>query len=401
MGEDEELLGKKPKKERPPYLGPLKEALATKTRVLYQGRHRDIADLRRQYIEKKSATGAASGGKGANFKDKKTGQYVRFTVDQLLGLRDVYNRVLRKSDYGKLETPAELGRFMMVLEKAGSMNPFFRDLYTTTSPRLSVNLSSTVKNFQEIVCFLLPMREPEEVSDLITHMLNVEKRRKQGDGSNKTEEEIAQEEKKNAMKARLRGAARNKAMVLSKVDELYVREDEGIVKQRITLEKRLELERLFTLCSQDGKRVFEEDWMDYFDDTLNDAGALKQLFAKHAVHSDLSQKGKKFLKFEEFARILLPLTFQLCDRPAPGKSHLTEEELWKKFHSNAVVDEKSTVWADVQTDIKRMQDVSEEDDEKTRLLKIASKALEKYKIEDPVDVYKFGDFDQKKKGGKK
>lgn len=132
------------------------------------------------------------------------------------------------------------------------------------------------------------------------------------------------------------------------------------------------------------------------EDTLDDASSLRNLFHRNAVH--VGENGRKCLKFENFARILLPLTFQLCERPSGGKTVVSEEELWKKFHGNAVVDEKSTIWADVQADILRMKDVSDEDDEKTRLLKIAANALEKFKIEEPVDVYKFGVSGDKKKG---
>eukprot|EP00392_Amoebophrya_sp_AT5.2_P014964 g15146.t1 len=411
MGEEEDLLGKKPKKIIPPYLDPWKDAMKTRTRVLmrrptgfivlYQaGHHKHIRELRARYLDwgggrdENGKWGGALQMLAVRFLSVGLGLsgFVLFFMVLYQGhhkdIRELRARYLDKKapNYSATSTPAELGRFMMVLEKAGSMSPFFRDLYTTTSPRLSVNLSGSVKNFHEIVCFLLPMREPEEVGELIAHMLFVEEKRKKGDAGSKTEEQISAEEKKSAMKQRIRGAARNKALILGKIEKMYDKEDEGILKQAVTLEKRMELERLFSLCSSDGgKRVYEEDWM-----------GLRNLFHRNAVH--VGENGRKCLKFENFARILLPLTFQLCERPSGGKTVLTEEELWKKFHGNAVVDEKSTIWADVQADILRMKDVSDEDDEKTRLLKIAANALEKFKIEEPVDVYKFGVSGDKKKG---
>ncbi|CAD7937396.1 unnamed protein product [Amoebophrya sp. A25] len=392
MGEEEDLLGKKKKPVRPPYLLEFKKALKDKSIVLYQGKHRSLADLRRQYVEKKSgAQGGASPAKMASaiYKDKKTGQYTRFAVDHLLTLKDVYNRVVRNKDVNQLGTPAELGRFMMVLEKAGTLNAFMRDLYTTTIPRLSVNLASSVKNFSEIIGFLLPMREPDEITQMIDNMLFVEKRRKAGQAD--VEEKS---EKKASLMSKLRGAGRNKALVMSKLDNMYTREDEGIVKQDITLEKRLEFEYLFSMCSKDGKRIYEEEWMDYFEGSLDEL-SLKHMFLKHAPESD-AKTGKKYLRFVDFSKILLPLTFQLCDRPMAGggkSRHLTEDELHKKFHSNAVVNHDSTIWADMQHDIKRLQDAGQEDDEKTRLLKIAAGALDKFKIEEPIEVYKFGDFE--------
>ncbi len=45
---DEELLGQKPKKVRPPYLTDLRKSLSSVI-VLYEGKHKPISDLRKEF----------------------------------------------------------------------------------------------------------------------------------------------------------------------------------------------------------------------------------------------------------------------------------------------------------------------------------------------------------------
>jgi len=423
MAEDETLAAAKVKKKRPPYLTELKESLS-RVKVIYEGTHVPFDEIKAAFNER-SVKGAEEVAAAAYTNKKNRGRrgstsgpqtIIKFTNEQILSLKTIYNRCLPRSKQDKLGQPVEVKRFLTILGRAANPAkaqsvPFLQVVHKNLVPRMTDEVLSSMKSFVEIISMIIPPREKSNFMDQLQVVMDKQDKiapvvppptasfmvggSRLTEGSQtpatkkddaKKRESVAKPAEEQSKKKPNPVAILKRAVIMQTMENFYRSDFKTGIPQVVSLEKRLELERLFYMISSNGKVVTRNDFLEGFENAL-DKKSLNHLFSQYILSGSPHEAD-----FELFCKIMLPRNYVIPDIPNPKS--MTSTDIYESFFKNAEINEKSVPYIAVQADLAKLGETGDGE----KLQSIARATIAKYPVDKPLPTFRiFGLKKTKKK----